>query len=149
MLIQEMMDFSYRRNDAISMWVDHSYFKKFPISYTLEECLEDYCIEHRWDFHHIQFGCDTARRNGEGRFYYYHMFEPKKSQEKRMRYSWFTQDQERRLCLDDSMSIPLREGDSVEDTLKKICRCRGWTFVSETRSYSSYQCGDGFLRYNE
>ena len=150
MLIKNIIDFYYERSsdrDTITLCVDHDCVREYPISYTIEECLEDYCNEQGWDFYHMQFGTYLDEGGGRGRFYYYHMFEGKRT--KQIHFSWFTQHHERRIYLADDLSMYLREGDSVKDTLKEICKQRGWIFVSSDTHFPSYQYGDGRLRYRE
>ena len=144
---QDLIDFSYKRNDTISMWVDHEYFKKFPISYTLEECLEDYCIEQQWDFHHIQFGSTLEECGGWGRFYYYHISEEPKA--KQIHFSYVRSHSEFKVHLANGMSMILRKGDSVAGTLKELCMYRDWRYISMFVYQPDDLCGDGCLRYEE
>lgn len=75
---QSSVNFLYERSsnkDTISLYVGTEPLREFPISYTINECLEDYCTEQQWDFHHIYFSVRPDECSGYGRFYYYHMLE--------------------------------------------------------------------------
>lgn len=156
---KEAMDFRYERGcgqgDGLVVWVGCGGHICYPLSYTINECLEEYCIENKLQFHRIQVGARLMEADGYGRFYCDLMAmalppdQPLAAGVKQTNFSWARHHGWRRLILatGQTMYIPLR--GLVLDTLKYLCVHLGWTFVSSNASYSLYGYGDGFLRYQE
>ena len=67
---QEGVDFSYHRSDTICLVINHELVSHYPFSYTIKECLEDYCSKKGWDFHHM-YSAMLGEGAGHGRFYYF------------------------------------------------------------------------------
>lgn len=170
---QERTAFHYQRmmepyDDKLGVCID-SINKYYPFSYTIEECLEDYCIGVGLYFDHIQIGARLEEGNGYGQFYFYRMVLAESPAEPPPQrppyipldpgvietcYAWARRRNERGqneivITLGNGTIRILSAGASVQDNLKELCRLRGWTFVYRYICYAGFNCGDGYLRYRE